>query len=169
MSDRRMSKQNNEGTTLIETLAAFTVLAAILAILFSIVDFSGRLRTQAVDTAHLDQMFQREMYKNDEKIDRNFVKVVSYNYAVADGADNESDKQGRFWLALDADKTDLEKNYLSVSYDEDTIRTAPPTFYLKNTSAAAYTCIDPLIDAEQLPRPMAMRFYYHEPLPAAQP
>ena len=94
----KIKKLNDSGTTLIETLAAFTVLAAILAILFHIVDFSSRLRTQAVDTAHLDQMFWRELYKNDENIDSSFIEV---NEFVRD----ENGKIGVFWLALDVDNT----------------------------------------------------------------
>ena len=42
-------------------------------------------------------------------------------------------------------------------------------FYLYNTAATAYTCIDPLINEEQLPRPGALTFHYQAPTPAPAP
>ncbi|MBP5608065.1 MAG: hypothetical protein J6X66_07335 [Lachnospiraceae bacterium] len=156
----KIKKLNDSGTTLIETLAAFTVLAAILAILFHIVDFSSRLRTQAVDTAHLDQMFWRELYKNDENIDSSFIEV---NEFVRD----ENGKIGVFWLALDVDNTDpanIEMAYKNGNvFDVDYLRENPPVFYLDNIGASSYSCIDTLIDEEQLPRPVAMSFHYYAP------
>ncbi len=150
-------KKANAGTTLVETLAAFVVLAAILAIFYHIVDFSDRLRMQAVDSAHLNQMFMREIYKNDDKIDRSFVEVTTYTKS-GEGAD----KACAFWLELDCERTDLEKNY-NYSYDESKIMTEPPILKLDNLGATAYSCIDPIVDEEQLSRPAAVNFKYVEP------
>lgn len=153
-------KTDNKGTTLIETLAAFTVLAAIMAILFQIVDFSSRLRTQAVDSAHLNQMFLREIYKNDDKIDKEFVDIKYYGADA--GAESVSENSGvcRFWLVLDTEKTD-DSNYLGVKTAPDPSN--PPRFRLDNFEATVYTCMDPLIEEEQLPIPSALRFRYVSP------
>ena len=151
-------KTDNKGATLFETLAAFTVLAAIMAILFHIVDFSSRLRTQAVDSAHLNQMFLKEMYKNDDKIDNEFVEIKYYS---ADGESaSENSVTCRFWLVLDTEKTD-DSNYLGVQTAPDPGN--PPRFRLDNFEATVYTCIDPLIEEEQLPVPVALRFRYVSP------
>ena len=150
-------KLNDSGTTLIETLAAFTVLTAIMAILFHIVNFSGEMRTKAVDTAHLDQMMWREIYKNDDAIDHEFVEIKNYAHEGADVTCN-------FFMVLDTDKTDLNKNYMvGISISEEDLKNNPPKFRLNNMRAAGYTCIDPLIAEEQLPTPSAMRFRYKAP------
>ena len=152
-----MGKKNNSGTTLIETLAAFTVLTAIMAILFHIVNFSGEMRTKAVDTAHLDQMMWREIYKNDTAIDEGFVEIKEYAHEGGDTVCN-------FYLVLDTEKTDLSKNYMvGISVPEDELISNPPKFRLNNMKATSYTCIDPLIAEEQLPAPSAMRFRYIPP------
>ncbi len=164
---RRNGLKQNKGTTLIETLAAFTVLAAILAILFHIVDFSSRLRTQAVDSARLNQMFLREMYLNEP--DPEFVSYVNYYSSVPAAEVSASVNQCRFWLVLDVEegKTDLQK-YTDYGNDYDKAKNND-YFYLYNTAATAYTCIDPLINEEQLPRPGALTFHYQAPTPAPAP
>ncbi|MCR4642548.1 MAG: prepilin-type N-terminal cleavage/methylation domain-containing protein [Lachnospiraceae bacterium] len=151
-------KLNNAGTTLVEVLAAFVVLALILGILYHVVDFSDRLRMQAVDSAHLNQMFLQEIYKNEDKIDGDFVKLTHY------GRDMEGYTDAGFWLVLDTERTDLEKNYKD-KYRTGTedILNDPPYFYLENLSAAGYLCVDPLIEEEKLPRPEAMIFHYRRP------
>lgn len=152
-----MGKKHNSGTTLIETLAAFTVLTAIMAILFHIVNFSGEMRTKAVDTAHLDQMMWREIYKTDSAIDTGFVEMKEYAHEGGDTVCN-------FFLVLDTEKTDLANNYMvGISVAEDTLINNPPKFRLNNMSATSYTCIDELIEEEQLPAPSAMRFRYIPP------
>lgn len=153
-------KNDNRGTTLVETLVAFTVLAAIMAILFQIVDFSGRLRTQAVDSAYLNQMFYREMYKNDERIDRAFVDIKYYNGGTDTEIVSEDTGSCRFWLVLDTEKTD-SSNYLGTTVAPDPAN--PPRFRLDHYEATVYTCIDPLIEMEQLPVPAAMKFRYVSP------
>ena len=158
MSGTKRKKLNDSGTTLIETLAAFTVLAAIMVILFHIVDFSGRLRTQAVDTAHLDQMFWREIFKNDGAVDSSFVSIENYSHETDEHVCN-------YYLVLDPDRTDIDHNYrrgIDIPNEEEFFKN-PPRFRLDNTTVTAYTCIDPLIGEEQLPAPTAIRFRYIAP------
>ncbi len=154
---------NDSGTTLIETLAAFTVLTAILVILYNIVDFSSNLRTQAVDSAHLNQMFFKEMYKNESAVsgDDPFINITDYQYNVADGDISDSLKQCRFWLELDPEKTNME-SYTGEQFN-DYIPGTNDYFYLNNTAATVYICVDPLIDEENLPRPAAMKYHYLSP------
>ncbi len=149
----------NKGTTLVETLAAFVVLAAILAIFYHIVDFSDTLRMQAVDSAHLNQMFLREAYKNDNMIDENFVKITHF---TKEGGEGESEKVSGFWLVLDTERTDYRKNYM-YDYVEEELLENPPLFRLDNLEATSYRCIDPLIEEENLPVPAILRFEYHKP------
>ncbi|MBR3306843.1 MAG: hypothetical protein IKI75_06285 [Lachnospiraceae bacterium] len=163
MKERRRKKYGNAGTTLVETLAAFTVLTAVLAIFIHIVDFSGRLRTQAVDSAHLNQLFLREAYKNDEAMDRSFVKIGYYGDEA--DPDAEDHTTTRFWLVLDTEKTDIAANYRGVTIEDEALfKSAPPRFRLDNMSAASYTCIDGIIEEEQLMAPSIMRFEYVPPV-----
>ena len=150
-----VKKKDNRGTTLVETLAAFTVLAALMALFFHIVDFSSRLRTQAVDSSRLNQMFFKEIYKNPDAIDDSFVTTELFNEDGTGGA-----TVSRFWLVLDTERTDMKKNYQGVNYNIDDYKDNPPRFRLDNLEAVSYTCTDPLIDEEQLVRPGAMRFRY---------
>ena len=162
MKDISRRKVDNAGTTLIETLAAFTVLAAILTILFHIVNFSGTLRTQAVDAAHLDQMFQREVCKNDGSIDTSFVEITYYS---REGGEAENELACGFWMVLDTEKTVLNKNYLGVSYDENGIKDNPPLFRMDNLGITVYTCRDNLIEEEKLPRPVMVSYHFNAPAP----
>ncbi len=167
----RKRNTDNSGTTLIETLAAFTVLAAILAILYSIVDFSGNLRTQAVDSARLDQMFWREVFQNDSLVEASsFIDTTYYMKDPPEDGGGKDYKYCRFWLVLDTERTDVTNNYaVGFKGTDEELKNNPPSFYLLRTRAAGYVCTDPLIEAEHLPVPSAMKFEYYAPVEATLP
>lgn len=171
--------KKNKGTTMVETIAAFTVLAVILAALYHIVKFSSDLRVLAVDTAHLNQLFLREVYKNDDMIDTNFVQMKSFTPGTAE---TETDSTVVFWLELDTSE-DHEEMYQSYLDHNNKVPTAvsqedgsteielPIRFRLNCMGAKSYLCIDDLVketnedgpvntNNEQIPAPAMMNFTY---------
>ena len=179
---KHQTDNKNKGTTMVETIAAFTVLAVILAALYHIVKFSSDLRVLAVDTAHLNQLFLREVYKNDDMIDTSFVQMKSFTPGTAE---TETDSTVVFWLELDTseDHEEMYQSYLdhgnkvptAVSQeDESTEIELPIRFRLNCMGAKSYLCIDELVretnedgtankKSEQIPAPAMMNFMYVTP------
>ncbi len=155
----------NRGTTMVETLAAFTVLAVVLVILFHIVNFSSNLRMLAVDSAHLNQMFLREIYKNEAAIDPGFVQLTKFS----GGGYAEGETAVEFRLELDTEKTDLMRNYRGVDFEVEDLENHPPVFKLNQMGAISYRCVDPIFEEESqyegLIRPTLMNFVYGGPEP----
>ncbi|MCR4847203.1 MAG: hypothetical protein K5865_10735 [Eubacterium sp.] len=56
--------KNNKGTTMMETLVAFVVLAIILVALYRMIVFSSELRMRATDMNSMMQTFNKELYSS---------------------------------------------------------------------------------------------------------
>ncbi len=152
-------RHNNKGTTMVETLAAFTVLAVILASLYEIVNFSSRLRIMATDTALLNQMFLREVYKKDDKVDLSLAEITYFRPVggstdVLAGFTLVPDEKAENYDSLE----DAEKEKLSIG--------------LNNIGAVNYKCVDDAVwDKENnkpvgtLAVPAVIHFRYVAPEP----
>ena len=57
--------KDNKGTTMFETLVAFTVLSIILVALFRMIMFSSELRMRASDMNSIMKTFNTELYSKD--------------------------------------------------------------------------------------------------------
>ena len=152
----RSNNYKNAGTTMVETLVAFTVLAVILVILLHIVKFSSELRTEAVDMAHLNQMFLREVYKNYDNIDSTFIKKTAYSCAGEEGTQPVT-----FYLQLDEGRTNMEYYRDAGNYVPD--QEGEIYFRLNCLGAKTFLCTDSIIEAEQIPAPAMMNFIYETP------
>ena len=165
-------KKDNKGTTMVETLVAFTVLAIVLTMLFKVVQFSSRLRVLAVDSAQMNSMFMREIYKNDESIDTSddgFVKITRF---VPGTVANDGNKAAKFAFVLDVreGKTDINRNYGKASIsDMNAFKADPPRFLLNGLGAKSYLCTDDVIDEEEIAAPVVMNFFYETPAAATVP
>lgn len=93
--------RNNKGTTMMETLVAFTVLMIILVALTKIVFFSSELRMRAIDTGRLMQTFNKELYSNGE------LDKVSEKKYVTEYVDYEDTKKGPVFYIV-PDQTSVE-------------------------------------------------------------
>ena len=94
---------NNKGTTMVETLVAFVVLMIVLLALFKMVTFSSQLKMRSIDTSRVLQVFNQEIYKNNnvyEKVHR--VKYVT-DLSLREG------KQGPLFYIVPAGSDDMNK------------------------------------------------------------
>ena len=157
---------------MVETLAAFTVLAVILVMLFHIVKFSNELRMLAVDSAHLNQMFAREVYKTPGAMDSAFVGKNYYGktgektfYDVFDESNNKEDKSivTNFYLVLDEEKTDMDSYYAHLNKGPDQEGGGYFKLKLNCLSAVGYFCKDSIVNEEKITRPSLMNFIYTSP------
>lgn len=64
----KKTENQNRGTTMLETLVAFSVLMVILGVLYNIIAFCSVLRMQSADTNTSMQIFNREIY-NSKSVD----------------------------------------------------------------------------------------------------
>ena len=74
------SLRNNKGTTMMETIVAFTVLVVILLALTRIIVFSSELRMRAMDTGRIMQTFNKCLYSNELNNGTGFDKVTKEHY-----------------------------------------------------------------------------------------
>ena len=163
---------------MVETLAAFTVLAVILVVLFHIVKFSNELRMLAVDTAHLNQMFTREVYKTPEAMDTSFVGRNYYGKTgeqeYYDVYDDGSDKDNKnivtnFYLVLDEEKTDMDKYYEHFNKGPEQEGGGYFKLKLNCLSAVGYFCKDEIVGEEKIVRPSLMNYIYTSPKTLEEP
>ena len=163
---------------MVETLAAFTVLAVILVILFHIVKFASELRMLAVDSAHLNQMFTREVYKMPEAMDTDFVGTNYYGKTgeqeFYDAYDDGSGKENKsivtnFYLVLDEEKTDMDSYYAHMNKGPDQEGGGYFKLKLNCISAVGYFCKDEIINEEKIARPTLMNYRYTSPATVEEP
>ena len=157
---------------MVETLVAFTVLAIVLTMLFKVVQFSNRLRILAVDSAQMNSMFMREIYKYDDKIDQSdegFVKITKFVPGKV-SKDGNSPAKLAFVLDVGEGKTDIDRNYGKASIpDMNAFKTNPPRFLLNGIGAKSYECTDDVIEDEQIAAPVVVNFYYETPVKETNP
>jgi hypothetical protein len=141
---------NNEGSTMVETLVSFVVLSIVLVALFAMVKFSSNLRMRAVDTADVRNEFNLELYKTTPDPD----VVETYSYLG-----KSQDDMTMFMLRL-SDETDDYNLLLGGS-------ATPKSNFEKNVKipnldAVGYVSKNPRISQEKLATPKALMFMYHE-------
>jgi len=97
---------DNKGTTMMETVLAFTVLMIIIGILSQIVFYSSKLRMKAADEAEVNDIFNKEIYSQDG----NYNKVNKKPWRV-DGL--EPGKGPYLYLTLNKEDTN-SLNYQNI-------------------------------------------------------
>ena len=163
MVDRRSKLNklnNNDGSTMIETVVSFVILMIVFAALYGMVRFSSNLRMRAVDTANLHSQFYSEIYKTGDKDN-----VDKYNYP---GRFAPDDNYTMFYLQpsipSDADpaagKTsayNLKLNNAAVNVSDFNGQVKVPCI-----DATGYVSTDPRIVTDNLATPKVLVFDYHK-------
>ena len=94
--------KNNKGTTMLETLVAFTVLMIITGILYGIIAFCSELKISAADTNRAMETFSREIYKDNPSSEIVDVKECTKTYVK----DDSTGKYKSFFYLQLSDTTD---------------------------------------------------------------
>ena len=128
-------KKNNRGSTMVETLVSFVVIAAVLAALYAIVSFSTRLWMNSVDAANIQQSFTDEI-----------ARIT--HYTAGPVIDSEDGKQYADFELVSVD---------SVSGETTTIK-------LNNISADSYVSIEKSVEDENIAAPKAIVFKHKSQL-----
>lgn len=156
---------NNDGSTMLETIVAFTVLMIVLGLLYKMVVFSSDLRMKASDTANVRSSFNEQLYKKEyddsgSRIDGAMENVKIVDYYGVDDPNPANSKAAAFVMVLDEGKTDVEKAFGAPSGDRaDNIKNQITFPHLDATS---YSSVDPLIESEGLATPNVLKFHYAE-------
>ena len=72
-------KQNNNGSTMVETLVSFTVIAIVMAALYAIVSFSSELWMNSIDASRVQQHFSVLTYTD-------IARVTQFPFSPCDRA-----------------------------------------------------------------------------------
>ena len=75
-------KNNDQGSTMLETLVAFTVLMVILAIMYQMMAFSSDLRMKAADEATVERTFNQELYRTGEVEIYDKIRKKTYDSSI---------------------------------------------------------------------------------------
>ncbi len=95
---------DNKGNTMFETIIAFFILTIILALIFQMIAFCGRLRMSATDTSRVLDDFNQDMYKTEIKTDGSITtKKTVGSIEVTPRTDAEENKGPLFYLTLSDD------------------------------------------------------------------
>ena len=157
---------NDEGTTMVETLVSFVVLALVLAALYGMVKISSELRMKAVDTANLNNSFNSVIYKNSIGTNDN-VRTVSYQGRKLN--DQTGKYQTLFFFKL-SDETDPRNIDSTISDPNAPLPDSSSQIWsgirLPHLDATAYICTDPITDTskeqyEGIVAPKAISFEYN--------
>ncbi len=137
MRIRKRIKQNNKGSTMVETLVSFVVVAIVLASLYAIVSFSTRLWMNSVDASNIQQSFTDELYRKNPNSE--LVEKVSYEAGTVPETD-DGKKYANFIL-VSADETNPDEQ-----------------IYLNNISADYYVSKESAVEKEKIAAPKAIVF-----------
>lgn len=96
---------NNKGTTMLETLVAFTVLMVILAVLYAIIAFCSELKMSATDMNNAMQEFSQELYNEGNRGNTSAPVLVTPIETTSSGGTRSS----LFYLKISDDMTAEEK------------------------------------------------------------
>ena len=156
---------NNDGSTMVETLISFVVLVIVFAALFGMIRFSSNLRMRAIDTADVRESFSDEIYKSGDK---NNVEIHEYIGAHSTIADNNDPM---FYLKLNVDpgKTDCTNLDVNSSELSNELRVKfIKSIAVPNIDATGLVSKDPRINEEKLAPPKVLKYEYNKnPLPSA--
>lgn len=142
--------RSNDGSTMVETLVSFLVLAIVMASLFAMVRFSSDLRMRAIDTANARNSFNHEIYKKTP--DSSVVETYSY-------IGKSQDDMTMFMLKLSDDTTDYN---LILAGSTTPLSNFQKNIRIPNVDAVGYVSKDPKISQEKLATPKVLMFMYHE-------
>ncbi len=131
-------KQNNNGSTMVETLVSFTVIAIVMAALYAIVSFSSELWMNSIDASRVQQHFSEEISKKNP--DAAFVQKTIYKAGFAGESGNESEYAGLVLVVDDGD--DSNQFYISLS----------------DISAESYVSVDDSVKDENIVAPKVLMF-----------
>ncbi len=166
---------NNNGTTMVETLVSFVVLVIVFAALFGMIRFSSNLRMRAAEAAKVRNSFNSEIYKSN-----NQSNVDAYYY-IGQNTKNADERNTMFSLKLvTADDTTSTGNATSsrnLDGSENMSVELKDKFSnsirVPNIDATAYVSTDPLIKGEdgknRIAVPKVLMFDYHDPTPTPAP
>lgn len=137
-------KQNNKGSTMVETLVSFTVIAIVMAALYAIVSFSSELWMNSMDSSRVQQHFTEEISKKNP--DEQFVEKKLYKAGIAENSENASE-YAALVLVLD-DGNDANDFYIS----------------LNDISAETYVSVDDSVKDENILAPKIVMFKHKSQL-----
>ena len=137
MHKQKLIKHNNKGSTMVETLVSFVVVAIVLAALYAIISFSTRLWMDSVDASNLQQSFTDELYRKNPNTE--LVEKTSYEAGSVPETD-DGKKYANFILVSSGDGSQEEQIYLS------------------NIGADYYVSIDSAVNKEKIAAPKAIVF-----------
>ena len=141
---------NNNGSTMIETLVAFLVLMIIMAILMHMINYCFQLEMKSVDTDTVFARFNTELYKP--------LDAVNSEEVSAQKIETDENLGPVFYLMIDTDKTDMTRNKIqngTTDYEKYKIG-------LYSISAKSYKSVNGMIASENLVTPQALIFDYEE-------
>ena len=141
---------DNRGTTMIETLVSFVVLAIILAALYGMIRLATNMRIRAMDSESLTSTFNSEIYKNTD------LNGVDEYYYFGDSKDSST----MFMLKVE-DKTN-DRNLVTdstSSVDKDLYK---DPIRLTKIDGIGYVSTDSRIESDNLVPPKVLVFKYHE-------
>ena len=148
---KRISKENQKGSTMVETLVSFVVLFLVLASLYGIVAFSAELYMRSVDTSRLTQEFYKEIYKKDEFVGEGSNPfVIKKNYKAGFGATEGEERYAALELTVNIDDTNFTGDP----------KMKNSRIKLSNTSAKTYVAHDETFEEKKIIVPKAVRFEY---------
>ena len=159
MMKRRMYRNNNTGSTMVETLVSFVVLFVVLAALYGIVSFSSELYMKSVDTSRVNQRFYREIYKYPlgkvaDQVDDSYIKTSSYDPGFS-SSEEDNGKYAGLTLILDIEKTSQD-NGINNGIRDTYIN-------LDNVGVTSFTCNDTEAKEKELILPKALHFWWIDP------
>ena len=168
------NKLGNRGSTMIETLVSFVVLAIVFLALMKMSSFSSQLRMRAVDTANIRNSFNKEINKNlGAAIPYETSEITGHNMKdvkvdVYRGATDENESLANysaFVLILD-EKSAGEKTGTNMLYNFGSDVTMNGNLDRQVTlpyiDALGFKSNAAIISEEKLATPKVLRFMYHE-------
>lgn len=142
----RMKKilKQNKGSTMVETLVSFTVIAIVMAALYAIVSFSTELWMNSVDASNVQQHFSEEISKKNP--DSQYVQKTSYKAGLASDPDDADEYAGLVLVYDDGDDTN--------------------DFYivLNDISAESYVSVDGSVTDDNIAAPKVIMFKHKSQL-----
>lgn len=149
----------NAGSTMVETMVSFVVLAIVLAALYGMVRLATNLRMRAIDTAKVRESFNDEIYKSGAKND-----VEEHEYFGSHSTITGNDgTMFTLKVNMDSDKT----NYKNLDVEAERMSEELRVKFIKSIEmpdldATGMVSKDSRIEAEKLATPRVLCFDYNE-------
>lgn len=149
----------NAGSTMVETMVSFVVLAIVLAALYGMVRLATNLRMRAIDTAYVRETFNEEIYKSGDK-----TNVEEHEYFGAHSTITNNDGT-MFTLKVNMDEG--KTNYKNLNVNADELKEELRLKFIKSIEmpdldATGMVSKDSRIEDEKLATPRVLSFDYNE-------